>query len=117
MSDPSTLETGDLSSQLNRSLAAIWQSNAGAKPSATTAEVSAERIRFVLTDAMSGAADEPVAEGQEPRSTDSVHYRTEAIAAVTRITGRRVLGFIPVRDAKTDVASDTYILERARVAR
>ena len=56
-------------------------------------------------------------EDEDPRGTDSVRYRNEAIAAVRRITGRKVLGYIPVRNAKTDVASDVYILERPRVAR
>jgi len=36
----------------------------------------------------------------------------EAIAAVSRLTERRVVGFIPKHDKKTDVATEKFILER-----
>jgi len=119
MSDPTPAATQgpDLSTQLTRSLTAVWNQNAGAKPSATKTELTSERLKFELADAVAGPPAEPVGEDEDPRGTDSVRYRNEAIAAVRRITGRKVLGFIPVRNAKTDVASDVYILERPRVAR
>jgi hypothetical protein len=122
MSDPTSASaepkaSAEISAELTRSLTAIWHHNAGAKPSSTNAEVSSERVRFVLSDAVAGAPHDPVGEGEAPRSTETARYRTEAIAAVTKITGRRVLGFIPKRDAKTDVATDTYLLEPARVKR
>jgi hypothetical protein len=122
MSDPTNAPaesngSADISAELTRSLTAIWQHNAGAKPSATNAEVSPEKVRFVLADAVAGEPHEPVGEHEDPRSTETARYRTEAIAAVTRITGRKVLGYIPKRDAKTDVATDTYLLEPARIKR
>jgi hypothetical protein len=122
MSDPTSAPaesnaSAEISAELTRSLTAIWQHNAGAKPSATNAEVSSEKVKFVLNDCVAGEPHEPVAEGDDPRSTETAHYRTEAIAAVTRITGRKVLGYIPKRDAKTDVATDTYLLEPSRVKR
>ena len=63
------------------------------------------------------AVAEPAEDGSAPDealSPDSGDYKLEAIAAVARITGRRVRGFIPKRDSKTDVATDTYILEPVR---
>jgi hypothetical protein len=106
--------SGDVTAQLTRSLTSVWQHHAGAKPSGTDTEVTAERVRFVLADAVAGEPQTPVADDEAARSTESQRYRQDAIAAVTRITGRKVMGFIPKRDAKTDIASDTYILEPGR---
>jgi len=118
MSDPTPSKPQpDLSTQLTRSLTSVWNQNCGAKPSATNTELSSERVKFVLSDAIAGPPAEPVGDGEDARATDTVRYRNEAIATVRRITGRRVLGYIPVRNKKTDVASDTYILEPMRIKR
>lgn len=122
MSDPNEQSTAaapqpDLSAQLTRSLTSVWQQNAGAKPSSTNTELSTDRVKFMLAGAISGDPEQPVGEDEKPRSTATSRYRNEAIAAVTRITGRRVLGFIPKRDSKTDVASDIYLLEPRRIVR
>jgi hypothetical protein len=73
-------------------------------------------VKYVMVDAVSAAA-EPAEDGSTPDgalSPESGDYRLEVISAVTRITGRRVQGFIPKRDAKTDVATETFILEPTR---
>ena len=110
---PQTQRKPELSDELSRSLSSIWQRHAGGRPSTATIELSGNVVRFVMVDAVSAVA-EPPEDGSasvEARSTDSGDYKLDVIAAVTRITGRRVRGFIPKRDAKTDVATDTYILE------
>ena len=106
----------ELSAELSRSLGSIWKRHAGGRPSAATIEISGNVVKFVMVDAVSAPA-EPAEDGSAPAeglSPDSGDYRFEVIAAVTRITGRPVRGFIPKRDAKTDVATDTYILEPVR---
>jgi hypothetical protein len=106
----------ELSDELRRSLGSIWQRHAGGRPSAATIEISGNVVTFVMVDAVS-AAPEPAEDGSAPDealSPDSGDYKLDVIAAVTRITGRRVRGFIPKRNAKTDVATDTYILEPTR---
>ena len=114
---PETQRKPELSDELSRSLGSIWQRHAGGRPSAATIEISGNVVKFVMVDAVSAVA-EPAEDGSAPDealSPDSGDYKLEAIAAVARITGRRVRGFIPKRDSKTDVATDTYILEPTRV--
>jgi hypothetical protein len=113
---PETQRKPELSDELRRSLGSIWQRHAGGRPSAATIEISGNVVTFVMVDAVS-AAPEPAEDGSAPDealSPDSGDYKLDVIAAVTRITGRRVRGFIPKRNAKTDVATDTYILEPTR---
>jgi hypothetical protein len=113
---PQTPQKPELSDELSRSLGSIWQRHAGGRPSDATIEISGNVVKFVMVDAVSAAA-EPAEDGSAPNealSPDSGDYRLEVIAAVTKITGRRVRGFIPKRDSKTDVATDTYILEPVR---
>jgi hypothetical protein len=121
MSDPSTEApvedaNAEVKAELTRSLNSIWQRHSGGKPSSTDTELKGDSVKFVMHDAVSGIGNE-AAEGEEASdepvgSPDSVEYRNEAIAAVRRITKRKVRGFIPKRNKKTDEASDTYILEQ-----
>lgn len=119
MSDPTTASPrspqAELNSELTRALGTIWQRHAGGKPSATTTEISTSSIRFVLEGAVSGIGSERAEEDDGTRSPNTTRYRNEATAAVRRITGRKVTAFVPKRNAKTDVASDTYVLEPPRV--
>jgi hypothetical protein len=121
MSDPNAgavstrVPQAELNSELTRTLGGIWQRHAGGKPSDTTTEISSNSIKFVLNDAVSGIGSERAEGDDGSRSPNTTRYRNEATAAVRRITGRKVTAFVPKRDAKTDVASDTYVLERPRV--
>lgn len=124
MSDPSTTPpdgrtSTEATDQLTRSLTSIWQRHAGCKPSAVSMEIKGDVVTFVMQDAVSGigtAVSEDDADSAA-RSPDSSEYSLEAIAAVRRVTRRNVRGFIPKRNKKTDVASDTYILEPVHQAR
>ncbi len=120
MSDPSTEAVtvdpnSEVKAELTRSLNSIWQRHAGGKPSSCSTELKGDSVRFVMQDAVSGIGAPPSdgdGESDEPTgSPNSNEYQIEAIAAVRRITKRNVRGFIPKRNKKTDIASDTYILE------
>jgi hypothetical protein len=115
---PETQRSPGVSDELARSLSSIWERHAGERPSDVSIEISGDVVKFVIRDAVS-TIREPDSDGSAPAealSPDSPGYQHEAIRAVTRITRRRVRGFIPKRDAKTDVASDTYILEPIHIA-
>lgn len=117
---PPTPQAEPVSERLSRSLTTIWHEHAGARPSSVSVELSGDRVRFVMQDAISSIVTEPTENGDgtpEIRSPDSLLYQHEAQRAVARITGRRVRGFIPRRDKKTDVATDIYILEPVHTAR
>jgi hypothetical protein len=110
----------EVSEELSRSLGSIWQRHAGGRPSTTSVEISGDVVKYVMEGAVSSIDTEPAVDesGAEViRSPSSSRYQNEAIAAVRRITKRRVRGFIPKRDEKSDLATDTYILEPVHVAR
>jgi hypothetical protein len=103
--------------ELTRSLSTIWQRHSGGKPSSASTEIATNSVKFVLADAVATIGDERVEGDDGNRSPNTPGYKNEAIAAVRRITGRKVVGFVPKRNKKTDEASDTYVLERIHVAR
>jgi hypothetical protein len=116
MSDPITAvpvedANAEVKAELTRSLNGIWQRHAGGKPSSCDCELNGDTVKFVMQDAVAGIGSEPSEDDKPLGSPNSVEYQIEAIAAVRRITRRNVRGFIPKRNKKTDIASDTYILE------
>ena len=121
MSDPeaSTPTTSkrrapEVCDEIGRSLGAVWQRHAGSRPTTINTEINGDVIKCV----MEGAARETDADadGEAARSPESRDYDREAIAAVTKATRRRVLGFVPKHDAKREVATDTFILESRHVS-
>ena len=124
MSDPvgdvaETRRRPGVSDELTRSLSSIWERHAGGRPNDVSIEISGDVVKFVIRDAVVVVADEN-GDGSDPAellSPDSPGYRHEVITAVGRITRRRVRGFIPKRNPKTEVASDTFILEPVHIAR
>ncbi|MGH2985536.1 MAG: hypothetical protein ACRDLO_02470 [Solirubrobacterales bacterium] len=114
---PETQRRPEVSDELTRSLSSIWERHAGERPSDVSIEISGDVVKFVIRDAGSGGPDGDGSAPAEGLSPDSPGYQHEVITAVARITRRRVRGFIPKRDTKTDVASDTYILEPVHIAR
>ena len=69
-----------------------------AAETATSVEISGDVVKYVMEGAVSGIDTEPSVDesGTEVlRSPSSTRYQNEAIAAVHRITRRRVRGFIP----------------------
>ncbi len=116
----------DLSNEIGRSVGAVWQRHGGGRPSSITTEFKGDVVTCTLHDAVStiGVAVEGEDDGADqkdddgpPRSPNSNRYRNEAMAAMRRLTGRKVLGFIPKRNAKTDAATDVYVLEEIRIKR
>ncbi len=107
--------------QITRSLGSVWSRHASERPSEITTEISDSVVKCTIKDAVAsfnaGPAVEEDANGngvaEEPRVSNQRAYRQEAIAAVARLTERRVVGFIPKHDKKTDVAIEKFILERA----
>lgn len=108
--------------QIAKSLGSVWSRHASRRPSEISAEINDSVVVCTFKDAVASfAAGPPVeedAEGNGKPAADSrvsnpSAYKHEAIAAVSRLTERRVVGFIPKHDKKTDVATEKYILERA----
>lgn len=119
MSDPTEATTAtngadavQLSGEISRSLGTIWQHHSGARAGQTTVAINGDIVSCVRTEASGSdneGTDEALAAG---RSTGSVGYKHDAIAAVKRITHRRVMGFIVKADKKSDTVTESYVLDR-----
>ena len=115
-----TPQAPDLRAELGRSLSTVWSRYAGTRPESCKTEVDGDVVRWILTDGagelkkgMDAAADPPDGEAPSPQRTVA-GYEREISVAVTRATHRRVVALIRKEDAKTGVASATFILERMR---
>ncbi len=107
--------------QITRSLGSVWSRHASERPSEITTEITDSVVVCTFKDAVASFNAGPVVEAdgngngakpEESRVSNPSAYRHEAIAAVSRLTERRVVGFIPKHDKKTDVATEKFILER-----
>jgi hypothetical protein len=118
MSDPSPepptsgSQTGD---EIGRAVGTIWQRRAGTRPKVVNTEVSGDVIRCVIEEGTPEEGDTEEESTAKRPLGDSSAYRHEATAAVSKITNRNVAAFIAKRDAKSGMATQTFILERLRV--
>jgi hypothetical protein len=106
-------ELDQTSKEIARSLGAVWQDFAGQRPKSIDVDVGTDRVECVIderADAPDGAdAQAPADTGLSPHS---VGYGYRASAAVSRITHRRVVGFIPKRDTKNQISTQVFVLRR-----
>jgi len=107
-----------VSAEIGRTVGSIWQRRTGTRPANVSTEINGDAIRCVI-EAGEPAPVDPEAEvdpdAPSVGGTDTNAYRTEANAAVSRITKRTVSAFIAKRDKKTGLATQTFILERVRI--
>jgi hypothetical protein len=99
-----------VSTEIGRAVGSIWQRRDGTRPANVSTEFKGDSIRCTIE-----RADEPAeAEAADVPAggTDSNAYRHEAAAAVSRITKRTVSAYISKTDKKTELTTQTFILER-----
>ena len=120
MSDPRTLppENG-LRAEITDALVTIWTRYAGKRPAAARTELRDDVVTCVLVDAVSDYDASQIASGMREgvagvgrHAHAAVDYKADAVATVARLTGRRVIAFISSHDPDTDVATETFRLER-----
>jgi hypothetical protein len=104
------------SEEIAQSLGSVWQRFSGQRPSSTTVEIDKDVIRCVIEEkAPEARADE---DGESPAdahlSPDSRRFDYNATAAITRVTGRRVIAFIRKRDKTAQTSTQTFILDQPR---
>ena len=109
--------------EIARSLGNVWQEFSGQRPKSTEVEIGRDRIRCVIEEGAPDAEADADADGDvkpveepvaNPRVSAEAGFGYGAKAAVARITGRRVIGFIPKRDKKAGTSTQTFILHRER---
>lgn len=104
------------SDEIARSLGSVWQRFSGQRPKSTTVEIDTDVIRCVIEENPPEARSEDDGElsPEVELSPDSRRFDSNARAAVARVTGRRVVAFIPKRNKKGLTATQTFILDRPR---
>ena len=106
------LETDARSDEIARSLGSVWQRFSGQRPKSTNVEIDQDVVRCVIEERKPTQESDEDDEATEELRLSSAGLKHNATAAVTRITGRQVVAFIPKRDAKAEVSTQTFLLDR-----
>jgi hypothetical protein len=109
--DVAGLRQGTDSAQIARSLGSIWERFSGQSPKSTSVEIGRDVVRCVIEEGTPSRATDPDGETSTDPDLSPIGLEYNATAVVARVTGRRVVAFIPKRD-KTDVSTQTFILDR-----
>lgn len=109
-------EAHGLPAHVSGSLASVWRHYAGERPSEVDTVISGTRVACVIKNAVrdfdEGIAAAAAAEDDaEDRRLSQWTYRNDAIAAISRATGRRVTAFVSKHDPKTNVATEVFRLD------
>lgn len=117
MIDPRSprLPTG-LPAKISRALGSLWSEYAEERPSEVRTEIRGNVVTCRLIDAV-GVFNKGM---NSPQTHDTVRgvqkltlagYKTDAVAAVVRLTRQRVTSFLSSHDRDTDVATEIFTLE------
>lgn len=111
MATPDMTQT--LPDEITSSMAAVWKRHTTIRPESGSTEIEGNVVRCVMPasvpdfasglEAGEGAEDDPAAR--------LLAYRRDAARAVAKSTHCRVLAQISEHDAKTDVATEIFVLE------
>jgi hypothetical protein len=108
-----TLPEDALQTEITDALVAVWARHCGKHPTAARTEIRDNIVICVLVDCDAALFDSEAADAVAGASSvASAVYKSEAAATVAALTGRRVTSFISSHDADTDVATETFTLER-----
>lgn len=116
--DPTASHEPGLPSEVSRSLTSVWNQYAGERPASAATQIRGNRVECVLSDsvrtlderfAAAGAEDHPTTQSGRPQTRTA--FRNDAIAAVGRATGRRVVAFVSDHDAERNVATEVFLLD------
>jgi Na+-translocating membrane potential-generating system (MpsC) len=105
-----------LPTEITDAFVSLWTDYAGTPPTDARTEVHGNVVTCVLVDAVAafdgriGAsqADDSIADAEKLTPAD---YKSEAVAAIVRLTRQRVSSFLSSHDGDTDVATEIFTLE------
>ena len=104
-------EVDQTSGEIARSIGSVWMRFSGTRPKSTSVEIRQDSVKCVIQEGtLDAGEDEEDADEEDPRLS-AAGLKQNATAAITRITGRRVVAFIPKRDKQTEVSTQTFLLE------
>jgi uncharacterized protein YbcI len=102
--------------ELTSALVSLWTRYAGKRPATARTDVRGNVVTCVLVDAVADFNQSMVA----PQAADPLGgagkltpaaYKREAVAAVVKATGQRVISFVSSHDRGTDAATEVFTLE------
>jgi hypothetical protein len=104
----------DPSNEIASSLGSVWRRFSGQRPKSTSVEIGKDRVRCVIEERATDTESSDDTEAPDDPRLSPAGLKQNATAAITRITGRRVIAFIVKRDNKTEVSTQTFILDPPR---
>ena len=102
----------EVCAEIGRAVGSLRQRSSGARPASVRTEYVGDVVRCTIEDGPPSDAEDDATTG-DSAALGSRRYRAGAEAAVTRVTGRRVVGF--VAKSADDATLNTFILERVRI--
>ena len=112
---PEQVESGvdETSDEIARSLGSVWRRFSGRRPKSTSVEIRRDVIRCVIEEGSHtpGPDEDGDATDDDPRLSPA-GLKQNATAVITRITGRRVVAFIPKQDKKAETSTQTFLLDQ-----
>jgi len=100
------------SGEIARTLGTIWSRFSGQRPKSTSVEIRQNSVKCVIQEGTPDTEADEDEEGPDDPRLSAAGLKQNATAAITRITGRRVLAFIPKRNKETETSTQTFLLER-----
>jgi hypothetical protein len=108
----------DPSVEIGNSLASVWARYAGVRPQHTETQMEGTVVRWIVTGGTNEFTDGMTAENAErgPAVTELTleGFKRETAAAVARVTRLKVVAMISSHDAKTGIATETFVLDMGR---
>jgi hypothetical protein len=99
--------------EIAQSLGTVWSRFSGRRPKSTSVEIQQNSVTCVIEEGRPDTeADEDKEGGLDDPRLSAADLQQKATATITRITGRRVVAFIPKRDKETEISTQTFLLER-----
>ena len=111
-----TMPVDSLPAEVSRSLGSVWARHAGTSPEAVETVILADTvictIRGGTVEFSEGMIDPQSCSGEaaKPRAAAAT-YRSDALTAVERATGRPVKFFASRSDSAADIATEIFTLE------
>jgi hypothetical protein len=100
------------SGEIARTLGTIWSRFSGQRPKSTSVEIRQNSVKCVIEEGTPDTEADENEEGLDDPRLSAAGLKQNATAAITRITGRRVMAFIPKRNKETETSTQTFLLER-----
>jgi len=100
------------SGEIARTLGTIWSRFSGQRPKSTSVEIRQNSVKCVIQEGTPDTEADEDEEGPDDPRLSAAGLKQNATAAITRITGRRVLAFIPKHNKETETSTQTFLLER-----